>query len=97
MLFQKSRRQVFSRCGPYGADITNSYDFITELEKSGSAVALYQVEEEKIQHFEDKLKQQGTIKTVSGTLQIHQVFVSSFGKIQYGDVDVNVIVVHVGQ
>ena len=33
----------------YGADITNSYDFITELEKSGSTIiALYQVEEENM-------------------------------------------------
>ena len=70
----------------YGADITNSNDFVTELETSGSTVALYQVEKEKIQHFEDKLKQQGTIKTVPGTLRIHQVFVSSFGKIKYRDV-----------
>lgn len=40
---------------PYGADITSSPDFISEVEKSGTKVSLFRVEV-SIQKFEDELK-----------------------------------------
>lgn len=76
------------RCVRHGADIMNAMAFVKTLQETNISINLYIVQQDEINEIDRKIKLQ-ELKSVPGTMKLHQVITSEYGKIRYRDVSCN--------
>ncbi|KAL5015984.1 hypothetical protein ScPMuIL_005573 [Solemya velum] len=80
-----SLKRVADRCVRQGTDILDAKTFVNTLREELTSVELFLVHDTDILEMEDKLKAR-TLKTVPGTLRLHQVTTTAPGQIKFRDV-----------
>lgn len=67
----------------HGSDIRNASDFVLQIRNQETSVELYEVSDKEIAL---KFSKMTTVKTVPGTMKIHQVITACKGEICYRDI-----------
>ena len=70
----------------HGSDIRNASDFVRQIRNQETSVELYEMSDKEIALKFLKFSKMTTVKTVSGTMKIHQVITACKGEICYRDI-----------
>ncbi|CAC5410487.1 unnamed protein product [Mytilus coruscus] len=68
-----------------GKDILDTASFIKSFNGKDSNIALVEVSRKEVEK-NSKILSNLNLKTVSGTLKMHQLFITAFGEIEYRDI-----------